>query len=134
MSSGSYSAKQKSTAPPIRRKKTGLTNNSLRSTTKINNQGKNNMFNSLFKWIDRKIQNSREEYSCVVESTHADMGSYEDRMRLTIHFAHGGYVIESMAYDKHHDNHITQLHVFSTDSDLPTNIANIITTESFKRR
>ena len=67
--------------------------------------------------------------SRLVEST--DLDSFSP-MRLTIHRAAGGMVIETRTYDRVKDRQNQNLHIVTHEQDLAESLSKIITMESLR--
>jgi hypothetical protein len=53
-------------------------------------------------------------------------------MRISIHKAAGGLIIETRVYDEHKDRHHQKLHIVTHDQDLAQSLSKILTMESLR--
>lgn len=86
--------------------------------------------NWLRTWVNSEDRIGAEvKPSRLVESTDLDSNS---PMRITIHRAAGGMVVETRTYDRLKDRHNQNLHIVSHDQDLAEALSKIITMESLR--
>ena len=53
-------------------------------------------------------------------------------IRFNIHKAHGGFVVETRAYDERNDRNTNKMYVITEDKDLGEELGKIITMESLR--
>lgn len=86
--------------------------------------------NWLRTWInDEGREEAKLAPSRLVESNELDSNS---PMRIIIHRAAGGMVVETRTYDRIKDRHNQNLHIVSHDQDLAEALSKIITMESLR--
>ena len=88
----------------------------------------------LYRWLDRKLRNARNE---VVEvdkapSIASRSGMDSNGMNFTVYRVNGGHVIETRVYDRHKDRNNNGLHIITDDKDLGEEIGRIITFEHLR--
>lgn len=89
----------------------------------------------LYRWLDRKLRNTRELIEVTKDSTVSignRVGGDTNGMNFTVYRANGGHVIETRVYDKHRDRNNTGLHIITDDKDLGEEIGRIITFEHLR--
>lgn len=88
----------------------------------------------LYRWLDRKIKNTRNECYIEADKVQTISGSRMDSngMNFTVYRASGGHVIETRAYDRHKDRNNHGLHIITDDKDLGEEIGKIITYENLR--
>lgn len=84
----------------------------------------------IFRWLDRKIRNTRELVEVAQSSPHNRLDS--NGMNFTVYRASGGHVIETRTYDKHKDRNNMNLHIVTDDKDLGEELGKIITYEHLR--
>jgi len=85
--------------------------------------------NWLRKWVYDEGEVEQPKSLGLVESTELDSSS---PMRITIHRAAGGVVIETRTYDRIKDRHNQNLHIVTHDQDLAEGLSKIVTMESLR--
>lgn len=80
-------------------------------------------------WLNQHDAVAELKPSRLVESTELESNQ---PMRITIHRAAGGLVIESRSYDRIKDRHNQNLHIVTHDQDLADSLSKIITMESLR--
>lgn len=86
--------------------------------------------NWLRTWVNSEDHIGAEvKPSRLVESNDLDSNS---PMRIIIHRAAGGMVVETRTYDRLKDRHNQNLHIVSHDQDLAEALSKIITMESLR--
>lgn len=88
----------------------------------------------LYRWLDRKLRNTRElvEVDKAPSITSTRSGIDSNGMNFTVYRANGGHVIETRVYDRHKDRNNNGLHIITDDKDLGEEIAKIITFEHLR--
>lgn len=88
----------------------------------------------LYRWLDRKIRNTRNE--CIEVDKGPSITSSRsidtNGMNFTVYRANGGHVIETRVYDRHKDRNNNGLHIITDDKDLGDELAKIITFENLR--
>lgn len=80
-------------------------------------------------WINEEGQVEESLGSRLVESTELDSNQ---PMRITIHRAAGGMVIETRTYDRIKDRNNQNLHIVTHDQNLAESLSKIVTMESLR--
>lgn len=83
----------------------------------------------LRRWVNEEGQIEQSKPSALVESTELDSAS---PMRITIHRAAGGLVIDTRTYDRIKDRNNQNLHIVTHEQDLAESLSKIITMESLR--
>lgn len=88
----------------------------------------------LYKWLDRKLRNSRENLIVSRETETIDSTRRIDSngMNFTVYRANGGHIIETRVYDKKNDRNNNSLHIITDDKELGEEIGRIITFEQLR--
>ena len=81
------------------------------------------------KWLNQDDAVAELKPSRLVDSTELDSNQ---PMRLTIHRAAGGMVVETRTYDRVKDRQNQNLHIVTHDQDLAESLSKIITMESLR--
>jgi len=80
-------------------------------------------------WINEEGQVEESIGARLVESTEIDSNQ---PLRITIHRAAGGMVIETRTYDRIKDRNNQNLHIVTHEQDLAEGLSKIITMESLR--
>lgn len=80
-------------------------------------------------WINEEEPKEALSGSRLVESTDIDSNQ---PMRITIHRAAGGMVVETRTYDRVKDRSNQNLHIITHEQDLAESLSKIITMESLR--
>lgn len=80
-------------------------------------------------WINEEEKVEESIGSRLVDSTELDSNQ---PMRITIHRAAGGMVIETRTYDRIKDRNNQNLHIITHEQDLAESLSKIITMESLR--
>lgn len=80
-------------------------------------------------WLNEEGAVEELKPSRLVDSTELDSNQ---PMRLTIHRAAGGIVVETRTYDRVKDRHYQTLHIVTHDDDLSHSLSKIITMDSLR--
>lgn len=88
----------------------------------------------IFKWLNRKLSDTRENLAMEKHSTMVDTHQRIDSfgMNFTVYRANGGHIIETRRYDKKRDCNENSLHIITDDKDLGEEIGRIITFENLR--
>ena len=88
----------------------------------------------LYRWLDRKLRNTRELIEVTKDTTSIRSGAGMDTngMNFTVYRANGGHVIETRVYDRQKDRNNTGLHIITDDKDIGEEIGKIITFEHLR--
>lgn len=85
------------------------------------------------RWVRNWLNNDEAEPEPkphrLVESTELDSNQ---PMRITIHRAAGGMVVETRTYDRKTDRNNQNLHIITHDQDLAESLSKIVTMESLR--
>lgn len=92
-----------------------------------------NMKSKFKRWIRNWLNDEREEAQLTIgrveENTELNT---EGPMRITIHKAAGGLIVETRSYDSVKDRSHQRLHIVTHDQDLAQSLTKIITMESLR--
>ena len=80
-------------------------------------------------WINEENLIAAEQPTRLTDSTELDSNQ---PMRITIHRAAGGMVIETRTYDRVKDRNNQNLHIITHEQDLAEGLSKIITMESLR--
>ena len=80
-------------------------------------------------WINEDNLVAEEKPGRLIDSTELDSNQ---PMRITIHRAAGGMVIETRSYDRVKDRNNQNLHIVTHDQDLAESLSKIVTMESLR--
>ena len=80
-------------------------------------------------WINEDNLVAEEKPGRLIDSTELDSNQ---PMRITIHRAAGGMVIETRTYDRVKDRNNQNLHIVTHEQDLAEGLSKIITLESLR--
>lgn len=80
-------------------------------------------------WINEENLVSAEQPSRLIDSTELDSNQ---PLRITIHRAAGGMVIETRSYDRVKDRNNQNLHIVTHEQDLAESLSKIVTMESLR--
>lgn len=85
----------------------------------------------LINWLNNdEAEESMPQVQRIRESEDLESNS---PMRLLIHRAAGGLVVETRTYDKHKDRSHQNLHIVTHEQDLSESLSKIITMESMRQ-
>ena len=84
----------------------------------------------LRKWFNKDLKNIDEPEVYIPQDVSAHLDS--EGMRFNVHWASGGYVVETKQYDKKNDRVNNHLYVITKDKDIGHEIGKIITMESLR--
>lgn len=85
--------------------------------------------NWLRRWINEEEQKEQIRSSALVESSELDSHA---PMRITIHRAAGGLIIDTRTYDRVKDRNNQNLHIITHEQDLAESLSKIITMETLR--
>ena len=95
----------------------------------------------LFKWLNKKIQQSNYEedphvkeksYSNILVSNNSLHDICCNSLNFKVYKASGGTVLETSSYDRKTDRHNNSLYIITDSQDLGKEIGKIITLESLR--
>ncbi|NDG32957.1 hypothetical protein EB118_23180 [bacterium] len=81
------------------------------------------------RWIRNWINEGQDTIGRIEESSELNT---EGPMRITIHKAAGGLIVETRSYDNLKDRSHQRLHIVTHDQDLAQSLTKIITMESLR--
>ena len=81
------------------------------------------------RWLTEDEEVKEPKPSRLIESTDLDSNQ---PLRITIHRAAGGMVVETRTYDRVKDRQNQNLHIVTHDQDLAESLSKIITMESLR--
>ncbi len=95
-----------------------------------------NMKSKFKRWIRNWLRDDKMELESVTDSESVVVESHEldsnSPLRITVHKAAGGMVIETRTYDRVKDRNFQSLHIVTHDQDLGQSLGKIITMENLK--
>lgn len=80
-------------------------------------------------WINEENLVSADKPSRLIDSTELDSNQ---PLRITIHRAAGGMIIETRSYDRIKDRNNQNLHIVTHEQDLAESLSKIVTMESLR--
>lgn len=83
----------------------------------------------LRRWVNEEGQVEQPKSTALVESTELESHA---PMRITIHRAAGGLVIDTRTYDRIKDRNNQNLHIVTHEQDLAESLSKIITMETLR--
>jgi len=86
----------------------------------------------MINWFRQKIHHWTRDRSDDIEDCRHSVRLSSGYIRLDFYIADGGYVIESIIYDKVKDEDLVNLYIIKEDENLGDRISKIITSEKLK--